>query len=140
MHEYNEHYFRVSHPTSVELYKLSNHTYIPQMQKNILVYVFAGLVGICISIKFMQFLLNICCKTCEPRDSNNMLITNVVEVHEDSNEASELYEPPEELHQSQRNNQNIEPINQDNRNSENSENSDDLPSYYDVCVKTDKYE
>jgi hypothetical protein len=145
MHDYYDHRLRVSHPTSIELYKLSNHTHIPQMQKNILVYVFAGLVGICISIKCMQLLLGIFCKTCESRESNNMLITNRVVIDEDSSEVSESYEPPEELHQSQRDERyrpnqtnrsnSIEPTLEEN---EESENSEDLPSYYEVCVKTNQ--
>ena len=132
MHDYYDHRFHVSHPTSVELYKLSNHTQVSIKQKNIIAYVFIGLVGLCLSIKCLQIFLSFCCRICEYRESN--MLTNGTEVEEDSNEVNESYEPPGELQQSQRDRPNIESTVQEN---EESENSEDLPSYYDVCVKTE---
>ncbi len=145
MHDqYNR--FRVSHPSSVELYKLSNHTPVTLIQENILVYVFVGVVGVCISIKCMQRFLHFCSKISEVREtSDNILTTDGVEV--DSDDASESYgeesyQPPEELQTAveatitKANKSNsIEPIVQEN---EDSENSEDLPSYFEVCVKPNK--
>jgi len=133
MHDDYDYRFHISHPTSVELYKLSNQTQISPMQENIIFYALVGVISMCLCVKCMQCFLDICFKI-NRFNETSMLTTNRTEHDEDSDEMSESYEPPEELQQSQRNNQINESINQDNRDSEN---SDDLPSYYDVCVKTE---
>ena len=139
----------VSHPTSVDLYKLSNHSHINLIHESILIYIFAGLVGLCLGIKCVHGFLRICCNV---RETNDILTTDGDEVSE-SYEAEEDYEPPEQLQTAaeatityiqdnsaviNKNNKTgiIEPIVE--RNEEDSENSEDLPSYYEICVKSDK--
>jgi hypothetical protein len=148
------------HPISIDLYKFSNHSHIDLIHESIIVYVFAGLVSLCLGIKCMQGVLYICCKV---HETNHILTTHGDEVNSDevnSDDVSELYEtddnyePPEQLHTTietnityiQDNNVDtnknikagiVEPIIKINEEN-NEENSEDLPSYYEVCVKPDK--